>query len=119
VKNADGVGALHIELVYDASALEAVKVKAGKLAKNAMMESNLKTPGRVIIGIVEAEGITGDGTVATVTFKSKSKSAQTALTLENVQAHSAETLHELVAETTPGAIGGSKPNPAVIRFPGE
>jgi hypothetical protein len=102
LNGASNVGSLHIELVYDSTVLEATGVKAGKLGRNAVIECNLETPGRAIIGIVDASGINGDGSVVTVSFKAKGKEGTSPLTLESVEANDAETLYDLITKTSPG-----------------
>jgi len=99
---ASNAGSLHIELVYDSTMLEATEVKAGKLGGNAVIESNLGTPGRAIIGIIDAVGINGDGSVVTVSFKTKGKEGTSSLTLENIEAYDAETLYDIITRTSPG-----------------
>ena len=100
--NANDVGSLHIELVYDPAIIEVTAVKAGKLAQGAVVDSNISAPGRAIIGIVNANGIAGTGVVASVSFKAKAKTGSSALTLENVKAYSAEKLQEIVATVSAG-----------------
>ena len=99
---ASDVGSLHIELVYDPAIIEVTAVKAGKLAQNAVVDSNILTPGRAIIGVVSSNGIAGSGAVASVAFKSKAKTGSSALTLENVEAYSAETLQDIRAQVSAG-----------------
>jgi len=99
---ASDVGSLHIELVYDPAILEVTAVKAGKLAQNAVVDSNILTPGRAIIGIVSSNGIAGTGSVASVSFKAKAKTGSSTLTLENVEAYSAETLQDIRAQVSAG-----------------
>lgn len=70
LSGANGLGAVHLEMTYDPAVLTAQEVTKGALAgNNALMESNIKEPGRVVIGIVSLDGITGDGTLASVNFK--------------------------------------------------
>ena len=102
LSGANDVGSLHIELVYDPSILEVTGVKAGKLAQNAVLDSNIGTPGRAIIGIVSSNGIAGSGAVASVSFKAKAKTGTSALTLENVEAYSAETLQDKLTQVSAG-----------------
>jgi len=102
LQGASNVGSLHIELVYDSAMLEATGVKAGKLGRNAVIESNLETLGRVIIGIIDASGINGDGSVVTVSFKAKGKEGTSSLTLENLEANDAETLYDIITKASPG-----------------
>jgi hypothetical protein len=100
--NASDVGSLHIELVYDPAILEVTAVKAGKLAQNAVVDSNISTPGRAIIGVVNSNGIAGTGAVASVSFKAKAKTGTSALTLEKVEAYSAEKLQDIITKVSAG-----------------
>jgi hypothetical protein len=102
LSGANDVGSLHIELVYDPAVIEVTDVKAGKLAQNAFLDSNIQTPGRVIIGIVNSNGIAGSGTVASIAFKSKAKTGTSTLTLENVVANSAEKLQDIRTKVSAG-----------------
>ena len=85
VTGARNLGTLHVELVYDASLLEVVGFAPGDLTRNALSESNFDNPGRIIIGIVDTDGIDGDGSVGLITFKVLVSQGQSALTLENGQ----------------------------------
>jgi len=102
LSGASGVGSLHIELVYDSAILEVTAVKAGKLAQNAVVDFNIQTPGRAIIGIVSSNGISGSGAVASIAFKSKAKSGTSALTLDKVEAYSADTLQDMRTQVSAG-----------------
>ena len=99
---ASDVGSLHIELVYDPAIIQVTGVKAGKLAQNAVVDSNITAPGRAVIGIVSSAGITGSGAVASVAFTAKAKTGSSALTLENVEAYSAEKLQEIMTTVSAG-----------------
>ncbi len=103
VKNADNLGAIHIELVYDAAILEASEVKLGDLGENGQVDYDLATPGRVVIGVIDAMGMNGSGDIVEVSFDEK-KSGRSQLNLENVMATDAETLYDLVAITSSGSI---------------
>lgn len=105
--DAEGIGSLHIELTYDASALTAVAVSPGDLAENALFEADSTTPGRVIIGIVDAMGITGSGTVATITFEPAGPNASSTLKLENIQAFDADTLIDILLSADPGRFSAA------------
>ena len=90
---ASNVGSMHIELVYDPAVLEPLEVNLGALASGALPESNLDTPGRIVIGLISADGISGSGQLAVVTFDVPGQGGETSsLTLENVTAHDADTL---------------------------
>ncbi|MFC1967856.1 cohesin domain-containing protein [Chloroflexota bacterium] len=104
LEGASNVGSISIELVYDSDMLEATEVKAGKMATNAMIESNIGIPGRVIIGIIDSSGINGDGAIATVSFKLLGDGGSSSLILQNVETHDATTLIDVVNQTSDGSV---------------
>ena len=84
---APGIGPLHLELVYDPTVLLAQQVSRGPLLTNALLESNVSKQGRVVIGLVAADAIKGDGVVIKVRFKAVgNQGQQSALTLDLVKA---------------------------------
>lgn len=103
IQGASNIGGLHVELVYDPDVLEATKVTPGQAAANGAIESNLGTPGRVVIGFIDAMGVDGNGTLATVSF-SKAGPGETALSLENVEATDADTLYETYIQASDGSF---------------
>ena len=107
VQNADKLGALHIELVYESSMLEATDVKLGDLAENGQVDFDLGTPGRAVIGVIDAMGINGSGDVVEISFNEK-KNGRSSLELENVMATDAETLYDLIVVTTDGSLDTDK-----------
>lgn len=104
LKGARNVGSLQIELVYNSAVLEAKEVKAGELAKNAMIEYNMKTPGRLTVGIVDAVGINGSGSVATVLFKIIDKGGTSPITLEKIEANDATSLIDIPTKASAGSF---------------
>lgn len=120
---AQGLGAVHLELVYDASVLTAETVTKGALAgNNALLESNLKQAGRVVIGVVTLDGISGDGAIATVRFKvNDAAGASSALNFENNQAWERASHAEVLVNSQAGqvTIAAGLPSwliPAAIAF---
>ena len=102
---ASNVGSLEFELVYDSTALEAVGVEKGKLADNAMLEFTIARPGRVWVGLVDSNGINGNGSLVTVSFKAVGEGETASqLTLENIEAYDATTLIDIVTRATPGNL---------------
>ena len=80
------VGTLHIELVHDPEVLRVTTVEEGSLTGNASMQYSAEIPGRVIVGIVDTEGINGQGTLAVVRFDILEEADITVpLILENVK----------------------------------
>ena len=117
VTQAANVGGMHIELSYDAGVLQATEVKRGPLTGSAMLESNLSTPGRVVIGLIDAAGLNGDGTVAVVVFQVTGQEGDTSpLTLENLAAYDATSLDALAVQETNGAFQVEVP-PSPVPLP--
>ncbi len=103
VTGAAEIGALGIELSYDPEVVEAIEVSAGPLASGGMLQSNLDTPGRVKLGLISTIGVSGDGTVATVTLRPVSGGGGfSPLLLSNIEAYHVETERELLSVVQPG-----------------
>lgn len=68
ITGASGVGGLDLTVTYDPAALKFVSGEAGPIAKNGMIEVNEVQPGTINIGIVDSQGISGDGNLALLTF---------------------------------------------------
>jgi len=102
---ASNVGSLEFELVYDSTVLQAVGVEKGTLAGNAMMDFATARPGRVWVGIVDSNGISGNGSLVVVSFREVGQGAATGqLTLENIEAYDAQTLIDIITQATPGNL---------------
>ncbi len=106
VRGASNLGSLQMELRFDPQALELKGVKAGPLARNALVDSKISAPGRVQIGLVAASGISGDGGVVMLTFASGGKAGTVSLTVEQLQAADTD-LRDLVVTTTAGQFSGT------------
>ena len=106
LNNADGVGALHIEVVYDSSIIEVADVTLGSLGENGQLDYEVKSPGRVVIGFIDAMGMSGSGDVVEIEFTEKTD-GKSSLVLENVVATDAETLYDLVVQTSGGSLDTS------------
>ena len=84
---------------------QAVGVEKGTLAGNAMMDFTTARPGRVWVGIVDSNGINGNGSLVVVSFQEVGQGAATGqLTLENVEAYDAQTLIDIITQATPGNL---------------
>ena len=104
-EDASNIGALHLELVYDPAVLEPIEVEKGILTGNAMLESNIDTPGRAVIGMIDAAGISGDGSLAVISFRVVGTNGITsALTLEKVVAHDVTTLIDVSTRAISGSF---------------
>lgn len=103
---ANGLGAVHLEMTYDPRVLTAESAAKGALAgNNALLESNTKEAGRVVIGLVTLDGIKGDGVIATARFKVIGDAGTSSdLKLENNQAWERESHAEVLVNTEAGKV---------------
>ena len=124
VAGAANVGGLHVELSYDASILQAVEVKPGALAEGAMLESNLSSPGQVVIGLIDSGGMSGDGVLAEVVFQVTGQEGDSSpLDLGNLTGYDATSLDALAVDGVDGTlrvkvkVGEPPPPPPPTRRP--
>ncbi len=102
---AGNVGSLEFVLVYEPAVLKVTTMEQGTLARDAMVEFTTQEPGRVWARIIDAEGITGDGPLAVISFKVVGRSdSSTSLTLAAVSAFDATTLVDLITQTSDGSF---------------
>ena len=109
---ANNVGSLEFVLVYDPAKLEFAQVERGVLAANALIDFSSPGPGRLWTGIIDVQGMSGSGSVAVVKFKLRDDVGGTMpLTLESIAAYDANTLVDILTETTPGEFKASGLSP--------
>ncbi len=99
------VGGLQLELTYDPEVLQLTEVRAGPLARNALLESNDDIPGRLRLALVDSSGIDGDGAVVRVIFLPTGRGVSSSFALESVEASDVD-LKGLVVITSPGLYTG-------------
>ena len=105
LEGATNVGSLEFALVYEPAVLEFTKLEQGALASNALLYSTARTPGLVWAVMADANGMSGDGPAALVTFSVIGNGeSSTALTLESVSAHDASTLLDIITRSSPGSF---------------
>jgi hypothetical protein len=104
VVNADSVGAIAFEVVYDATLLEVIRVNPDDLADGANSGFNNDTPGRLLIVVQQAPSINGTGDLVTIQFDILRGSGQTSLALENMQARSLATGQPVPVQGTAGSV---------------
>ncbi len=105
VQDAFNLGSLLVEVGYDAGMLELQSVKARDLGRNALLESNQETPGIVRIGLVDPNGINGDGEIITLVFLLIESGGSSLLTLELVEASDTD-LRDLVVQVNSSHFTG-------------
>jgi len=103
---APGLGAIHLELLYDAKVLTPDTVSRGSLSgSDALIDSNPASPGRLIIGLATLNAIKGDGPIATVRFKVVGGAGSSStLTLDNSKAWDGSSHVEVLVKTVPGKV---------------
>ena len=86
VKDAGGLGAVQMDIVFDPSVVEVTAVEASDLLSNAMVE--FKTDqGRCKIAFVSSEAVIGGGNLLTLSLRTHEGSGRTSgLTAQNAQA---------------------------------
>jgi len=105
LQGASQVGSLEFILTYEPSLLTATSVTRGDLAGDALIESRVSTPGKVWIGLIDAEGVSGDGALAFVSFRTKEGGiSNSPLMLEEVSSYNALTLVDLLSSSSPGLV---------------
>jgi len=100
---ASDLGSLEFVLVFEAATLEFVGIDQGALALDAIIESNLRAPGKVWVGMIDPRGVNGDGSIAVVSFRTLAGGqADSPLLLEDVLSHKASTLLDSLSKPSPG-----------------
>lgn len=103
--SASDLGSLEFVLVYEPATMEFVGIDHGVLAPDSLIESNLRAPGKVWFGIIDSQGVTGDGSIAVVSFRTvEGGQADSPLYLEDISSHHAKTLLDAPSRSTPGML---------------
>jgi len=102
VKQAENIGSLMIQLSYDPATMSALEVKSSQLTTNSMIEYNTKVPGLVLVGIVDTEGINGDGAIAEISFDIVQNAETTLILIDQLEAYDVETLIDVQFVTNHG-----------------
>ena len=118
LQGASDVGSLEFVLVFEPGTLKFLAAKPGTLASDALIETNLRSDGRVWVGIVEPTGVTGDGSIAVLSFETlESGESESPLVLENISSFKASTYLDSLHQPTPGHFGldqGSLTPPSLV-----
>ena len=117
---AENIGSLEFVLTYDPSVLEVSGVEAGGLAQSALFDFGSRSPGRLWAGLIDSEGINGDGPIAVVSFKVVGPDASTSLlALENITTYDASSLLDILTNATSGSftVDGRALTAPTLAFP--
>ena len=117
---AENIGSLEFVLTYDPSVLEVSGVEAGGLAQSALFDFGSRSPGRLWAGLIDSEGINGDGPIAVVSFKVVGPGDSTSLlALENITTYDASSLLDILTNATSGSftVDGRALTAPTLAFP--
>ncbi|MFP6635701.1 MAG: cohesin domain-containing protein, partial [Dehalococcoidia bacterium] len=117
---AENIGSLEFVLAYDPAVLEVSGVEAGGLAQSALFDFGTRSPGRLWAGLIDSEGINGDGPIAVVSFKVVGPGASTSLlALENITTYDASSLLDILTNATSGSftVDGRALTAPTLAFP--
>ena len=117
---AENIGSLEFVLTYDPSVLEVSGVEAGGLAQSALFDFGTRSPGRLWAGLIDSEGINGDGPIAVVSFKVVGPGTSTSLlALENITTYDASSLLDILTNATSGSftVDGRAFTAPTVAFP--
>lgn len=106
VENADHVGALALNLLYDSMVLEVTGVDAKALARTGTPRWTVLEPGKLLV-VVENADIDGGGTLVEAKFKVVSSTGLSTLTIQVLEARSLNTGELVEAQVTDGAFTAS------------
>lgn len=105
---ADNLGSLEFVLAYERDVLEVTDVRLGSLAAQSLLEFSTATPGILWTGMIDSDGISGDGPAAIVTFMViDGTDSSTRLGLQNVVAYDATSLLDLIVESSAGSFSAA------------
>jgi len=102
VKDAQGVGALEMELTYDPGILELTEVDPGPIL-SGLVDYNIVQPGRVKIAMATSQAVNGSGELFMISFKVMA-AGQSQLGLENVLAWEQANSRDMTVNLEPGAF---------------
>ncbi|MCM2359941.1 MAG: cohesin domain-containing protein [Geobacteraceae bacterium] len=104
-----GVGGAYITIRYDTATLANPRVVQGNLASGALMAPNITNPGVIILGIIHANGISGSGPLAIITFDRPGSSLGVILSLT---ADLSDTSGAKIPSLTPRIDNPAGPSPS-------
>jgi len=116
LKGADNLGSLGFDLSYDSSVLEVKEITTDELAANAMMEYNITSAGKIVIGIIDSSGINGDGPVVKISFDVLDGNRESSLEIGKIEAYDAITLIDISTGVSAGSYENGQIVSPVITF---
>ena len=106
IENADHVGAISFNLLYDSSVLKVTAVNVGDLAKGSSAQWAIVGTGQLKV-VVQNANINGDGTLVTVKCKALNTTGSSTLVIQVLGATSANTGEDVGTQVTDGSFSAS------------
>jgi len=111
---AANIGSIQYSLTYDPQILTLISPpERGSLLPNSMITYNYATPGRITVGIIDNNGINGDGSLMTIRVNTTgAPEEKTPLTLDVTEVKNASDFSDVPCTVTSGSfvVGGSLEN---------
>ena len=117
IENADHVGAISLNLLYDSTVLEVTSVNVGAPARRSDAAWQITGPGTLKV-VVKNANINGDGTLVTVKCKALNTTGSSTLVIQVLGAIGADTGEDVETQVTDGTFTASDDSveAPVIRF---
>ena len=107
IENADHVGAIAFNLLYDSTVFEVTAVNVGALARNSAAQWSVEKPGQLKVIVQNARNINGDGTLVAVKCKVLNKTGSSTLVIQVLEARSANTGEVVETQVSEGSFSAS------------
>lgn len=106
VENADHVGAVAFNLLYDSTVLEVTAVNVGDLAKGSSAQWAIVGTGQLKV-VVQNANMNGDGTLVTVKCKALNTTGSSTLVIQVLGATSGNTGEDVGTQVTDGSFSAA------------
>ena len=106
IENADHVGAIAFNLLYDATVLKATAVNVGDLAGGSSAQWAIERPGQLKV-VVQNANMNGDGTLVAVKCRVLDPTGSSTLVIQVLGATSADTGADVGTQVTAGTCTAS------------
>ena len=107
IENADHVGAISFNLLYDSSVLKVTAVNVGDLAEGSSAQWAIVGTGQLKVVVQNAKNMNGDGTLVTVKCKALNSTGSSTLAIQVLGATSANTGEDVGTQVTDGSFSAS------------
>lgn len=107
IENADHLGSIAFNLLYDSTVLEVTAVNVGSLARGSNAQWAIEKPGQLLVGVQNAKNIDGKGTLVAVKCKVLNTTGSTTFAILVLEARSANTGELVETQVSEGSFSAS------------